>query len=201
VSTQHTHHLFHYSQPCRSHLDVKLGHRRVYIRRIAFPSNTVANCNNQKLQRAIAEYRGQSAERPLPLALTRTASIEALYRSDESAAETKGKQRQQPATNTTATSTGTGAVSGTISGTGTGTGTKRKYRRHPKVSQDVIPANAINIVPHAPDSSDHRQADENAPERPPSAYVIFSNRRYPCPSSLHLLNVRRCARASQGARS
>jgi hypothetical protein len=197
VSTQPTHHSFYYSQPCRSHLDVKLGHRRVYIRRIACSSNTITNCNNQKLQRAIAEYRGQSAERPLPLALTRTASIEALYRSDESATENKGKQRQQPATNTTATSTGTG----TVSGTGTGTSTKRKYRRHPKVSQDVIPANASNIVLHAPEPSDHRQADENAPERPPSAYVIFSNRRYLCPSSLHLLNVRRCARASQGARS
>jgi hypothetical protein len=156
---------------------------------------TVTNCNNQKLQRAIAEYRGQSAERPLPLALTRTASIDALYRSDESATENKGKQRQQPATNTTATSTGTGT------GTSTGTSTKRKYRRHPKVSQDVIPANAINSVLHAPEPSDHRQADENAPERPPSAYVIFSNRWYPCPSSPPLLNVRRCARASQGTRS
>jgi hypothetical protein len=197
VSTQHTHHPFYYSQSCRSHLDVKLGHRRVHIRRIACPSNTVTNCNNQKLQRAIAEYRGQSAERPLPLALTRTASIEALYRSDESATENKGKQRQQPATNTTATGTGTG----TVLGTGTGTSTKRKYRRHPKVSQDNIPANAISIVLHAPEPSDHRQADENAPERPPSAYVIFSNRRCPCPFSLHLLNVCRCARASQGARS
>ncbi|KAF3032873.1 hypothetical protein E8E12_003942 [Didymella heteroderae] len=96
-----------------SHLNVKLGHRR-------------------KLQRAIAESRGQSSDRPLTIALARGASAEGSYRSDDSANEAKGKQN--PA-----------AGEGT-----TGTSTKRKYRRHPK-------------------------PDENAPERPPSAYVIFSN--------------------------
>jgi len=97
-----------------SHLQVKLGHRR-------------------KLQRAIAESRGQSSDRPLPLTLPRAASVEGSYRSgDESGTETKGKQ-------------GESSTPGTI-----GQSTKRKYRRHPK-------------------------PDEHAPERPPSAYVIFSN--------------------------
>ncbi|KAF2222058.1 high mobility group box domain-containing protein [Elsinoe ampelina] len=43
---------------------------------------------------------------------------------------------------------------------------KRKYRRHPKVSQHA----------HFLDAADIEKPDENAPERPPSAYVIFSNR-------------------------
>lgn len=45
---------------------------------------------------------------------------------------------------------------------GSTTGTKRKYRRHPK-------------------------ADEHAPERPPSAYVIFSNRK--CCTWLYFLSL------------
>lgn len=99
-------------------LNVKLGHRR-------------------KLQRAIAETRGQTSDRPLPIALGRAASAEASYRSgDESAPESKGKQGE------------TNAAGSGVSGTSTTT--KRKYRRHPK-------------------------PDEHAPERPPSAYVIFSN--------------------------
>ncbi|KAH3916011.1 hypothetical protein HBH56_067710 [Parastagonospora nodorum] len=97
-------------------LNVKLGHRR-------------------KLQRAIAETRGQTSDRPLPISLGRAGSAEASYRSgDESATETNRKQGE---TNTN----GAGVK---------GTATKRKYRRHPK-------------------------PDEHAPERPPSAYVIFSN--------------------------
>ncbi|KAL6709760.1 hypothetical protein ACN47E_001189 [Coniothyrium glycines] len=96
-----------------SHLNVKLGHRR-------------------KLQRAIAESRGQSSDRPLPTALVRATSAERSYRSDDSGPESKGKQADS-------------SVPGS-----TGTSTKRKYRRHPK-------------------------PDEHAPERPPSAYVIFSN--------------------------
>ncbi|OAL06761.1 hypothetical protein IQ06DRAFT_3492 [Phaeosphaeriaceae sp. SRC1lsM3a] len=99
-------------------LNVKLGHRR-------------------KLQRAIAETRGQTSDRPLPIALGRGASAEVSYRSgDESAPESKGKQ-------------GEAAVPGSGASV-TSTTTKRKYRRHPK-------------------------PDEHAPERPPSAYVIFSN--------------------------
>ncbi|PVI00374.1 hypothetical protein DM02DRAFT_655464 [Periconia macrospinosa] len=96
-----------------SSLNVKLGHRR-------------------KLQRAIAEYRGQSYDRPLPIGLNKTASIDGSYRSgDDSGTETRANQ-----------------VAG--SAAGNTTSTKRKYRRHPK-------------------------PDEHAPERPPSAYVIFSN--------------------------
>ncbi|KAI8935927.1 hypothetical protein NX059_007435 [Plenodomus lindquistii] len=96
-----------------SHLGVKLGHRR-------------------KLQRAIAESRGQSSDRPLPTSVGRAPSPDRSYRSDDSGAE--GKSRQTEAS---------------VASTG-GTSTKRKYRRHPK-------------------------PDEHAPERPPSAYVIFSN--------------------------
>lgn len=93
-------------------LNVKLGHRR-------------------KLQRAIAEYRGQSTDRPLILPLSKAASIEHAYKSDDSAERTV--RPPEPVQ--------TGAP---------GTNTKRKYRRHPR-------------------------PDENAPDRPPSAYVIFSN--------------------------
>ncbi|KAF1845738.1 uncharacterized protein K460DRAFT_405978 [Cucurbitaria berberidis CBS 394.84] len=96
-----------------SHLNVKLGHRR-------------------KIQRAIAEWRGQPADRALPPALGRTASAADSYRSEDSGPESKGKHGD---TSTAVTSA---------------PGTKRKYRRHPK-------------------------PDEHAPERPPSAYVIFSN--------------------------
>ncbi|KAF7452107.1 NHP6B Chromatin-associated protein containing the HMG domain [Pyrenophora tritici-repentis] len=96
-----------------SHLNVKLGHRR-------------------KLQRAIAESRGQSSDRPLPINLARAGSTAGSYRSDDSGPESKTK----PPDSTQPPPSGTGA--------------KRKYRRHPK-------------------------PDEHAPERPPSAYVIFSN--------------------------
>ncbi|KAF2710275.1 hypothetical protein K504DRAFT_377614 [Pleomassaria siparia CBS 279.74] len=92
-------------------LNVKLGHRR-------------------KLQRAIAEFRGQSGDRPL---LIKNTSADGSYRSDDSAQEAKPPRPSEP------------PVPGAA-----GTSTKRKYRRHPK-------------------------ADEYAPERPPSAYVIFSN--------------------------
>ncbi|KAF2440972.1 hypothetical protein P171DRAFT_488550 [Karstenula rhodostoma CBS 690.94] len=93
-------------------LSVKLGHRR-------------------KLQRAIAESRGQSSGRPLPIALENAGSVDGSYRSDDSATETKLRQ-------------------GETSVAGVTPSAKRKYRRHPK-------------------------PDEHAPERPPSAYVIFSN--------------------------
>jgi len=51
-----------------------------------------------------------------------------------------------------------------------GAGTKRKYRRHPKVSEHNI------IVTYGAELTTPSQPDENAPERPASAYVIFSNR-------------------------
>ncbi|KAF2474524.1 uncharacterized protein BDR25DRAFT_215413 [Lindgomyces ingoldianus] len=94
-------------------LNVKLGHRR-------------------KLQRAIAETRGQAHDRPLPIALGKSTSVDGSYRSDDSAPESKSRQQD------------------VLAPGNTGTSTKRKYRRHPK-------------------------PDEHAPERPPSAYVIFSN--------------------------
>lgn len=70
----------------------------------------------QKLQRAIAEYRGQTADRRLPSTLYKVTSAEGSYRSDDSAAESTVKRAEPPTIGTT------------------GTSTKRKYRRHPKVS-------------------------------------------------------------------
>lgn len=51
------------------------------------------------------------------------------------------------------------------------TGNKRKYRRHPKVSLlDFYPRHkTVLLTPIQP--------DDNAPDRPPSAYVLFSNRK------------------------
>jgi len=98
-------------------LGFKLGHRR-------------------KLQRAIAESRGQPAERALLLEHGKV-TMQDGYQSDESMHDTKESSGQA----TPAAQASTSQPS---------TGTKRKYRRHPK-------------------------ADEHAPERPPSAYVIFSN--------------------------
>jgi hypothetical protein len=69
----------------------------------------------QKLQRAIADTRGQSAVRPLPIVPHKAASGEATYRSDESAPEHTTRQAESSATSTVKA-------------------TKRKYRRHPKVS-------------------------------------------------------------------
>ena len=58
----------------------------------------------------------------------------------------------------------------------TGTGGKRKYRRHPKVSTFLVDMlRAFSNFQHLANNTCYSQADENAPERPPSAYVIFSN--------------------------
>ncbi|KIW01710.1 uncharacterized protein PV09_06887 [Verruconis gallopava] len=97
-------------------LGFKLGHRR-------------------KLQRAIAETRGQPAERALVLDQGKVAVPDDAYHSDESMADAKDSS---------------GHITPAVQTNPSSAGTKRKYRRHPK-------------------------ADENAPERPPSAYVIFSN--------------------------
>jgi hypothetical protein len=69
----------------------------------------------QKLQRAIAESRGQSANRSLPIALAKSTSVDGSYRSHDSAPENRGKQGEIPAAGAT-------------------TITRRKYRRHPRVS-------------------------------------------------------------------
>ncbi|KAK8114430.1 high mobility group protein- variant 1 [Apiospora kogelbergensis] len=87
-------------------LGVKLGHRR-------------------KLQRRIANYRGQQVPVTTLVSPTRT--------SIEDTSSSNANKLIQPETKDITTST------------------KRKYRRHPKV-------------------------DEHAPERPPSAYVLFSNK-------------------------
>ncbi|KAK7177884.1 HMG box protein, partial [Paraphaeosphaeria sporulosa] len=103
-------------------LRVKLGHRR-------------------KLQRAIAESRGQSSGRSLSIAFGKAGSVDVSCRSGDPATETKARL-------------------GKFSASRTPSGAKRKYTRHPK-------------------------PDEHAPERPPSAYVIFSNReRRPSPLTL-----------------
>lgn len=60
-----------------------------------------------------------------------------------------------------------------------GSSVKRKYRRHPKVcfslelTEDPL-ADPLAIQPVS-EADDCFKSDENAPERPPSAYVIFSN--------------------------
>jgi hypothetical protein len=68
----------------------------------------------QKLQRAIAEARGYSADRALP-GHGRKTSFDTSYRTDDSAAE-NADSRKPPSG---APATGSA-------------GTKRKYRRHPK---------------------------------------------------------------------
>ena len=75
----------------------------------------------QKLQRAIAESRGQASSRPLPIALSKAGSVDGSYRSDESATESKAPKQ------------------GEASATGAPPSAKRKYRRHPKVSLAPIP--------------------------------------------------------------
>ncbi|KAH7072984.1 hypothetical protein BKA63DRAFT_55193 [Paraphoma chrysanthemicola] len=115
--------------------------------------------HRRKLQRAIAETRGKSSDIPLPVALGRATSVEGSYRSgEESGPESKGKQGEASATGAT------------------GQSAKRKYRRHPKVSQGpkLMPNNRYPCT-YSSNLSNVDQPDEHAPERPPSAYVIFSN--------------------------
>ena len=57
---------------------------------------------------------------------------------------------------------------------GAAAGAKRKYRRHPKVC--ILDASLIEpLYVVQANQIISLQNDENAPERPPSAYVIFSN--------------------------
>jgi hypothetical protein len=69
----------------------------------------------QKLQRAIAESRGQTNTLPLPVALNQSTPVDGIYRSDDSAPEGRARQRDVPVA-------------------GAATSAKRKYRRHPRVS-------------------------------------------------------------------
>ena len=115
---------------------------------------SIINLFLKKLQRAIAESRGQSSEKPLPINLPRAGSTAGSYRSDDSGPESKTKQPES---------------SNPSSGV---TGAKRKYRRHPKVCLKLV---QCKPAIHSPNFI---QPDEHAPERPPSAYVIFSNREY-----------------------
>ncbi|KAK4986042.1 hypothetical protein LTR50_005565 [Elasticomyces elasticus] len=104
-----------------------------------------------KLQRAIAVSRGQSLELALPGIVRNPSPPEETYQTDESGDETKHKLSEpRPAT-----ATG-----------------KRKYRRHPKVRSST--RSCLYFVYEL--CSPKAQPDENGPERPPSAYVIFSNR-------------------------
>jgi hypothetical protein len=87
-----------------------------YAHFCAFGLLQVTKPFEQKLQRAIAESRGQSVDRPLPTTFARAGSTAGSCRSDESGPESKTKQAE---------SANPGA---------SGVGAKRKYRRHPKVS-------------------------------------------------------------------
>lgn len=50
--------------------------------------------------------------------------------------------------------------------------TKRKYKRHPKVSYKIVMRiPVVNLI------TDCTKPDTNAPEKPHSAYVLFSNGR------------------------
>jgi hypothetical protein len=78
----------------------------------------------QKLQRAIAESRGQPIERALVLEHGKVAAPDAGYQSDDSMAEVKESSGQAtPAEQSNPLSAGT----------------KRKYRRHPKVCSPPLP--------------------------------------------------------------
>lgn len=109
----------------RNSLNVKLGHRRVCLipllplaLMLLCTFRLCSSCSlhaSQKLQRAIAEYRGLSADRPLLTTLNLAASIDTPDRSDDSPPDPKIKQGESAAQ-------------------GAPTTTKRKYRRHPKVS-------------------------------------------------------------------
>jgi len=79
-------------------------------------SSRLTSC--QKLQRAVAEYRGQPADKALANEARKVSSIG----SDESGAEPRDL---------------VGASSAAQAGAA-GSGTKRKYRRHPKVSVPVV---------------------------------------------------------------
>lgn len=82
----------------------------------------------QKLQRAIAEWRGWGPEKSLGSPTQESNAADG--QNTERSVQESGSQREQPPS--------------------TATEQKRKYRRHPK-------------------------PDPNAPEKPPSAYVLFSN--------------------------
>ncbi|KAI9752497.1 MAG: hypothetical protein M1815_000457 [Lichina confinis] len=120
--------------------------------------------HRRKLQREIASARGVSTQRPLrsPSPSRKGASDDRLRGADE-------------------LSDAGGAEVGAGIGASAQPG-KRKYRRHPK----VCAGRAQNIVTRKPAGSGftlplltlpvHPKVDENAPARPPSAYVIFSNK-------------------------
>jgi hypothetical protein len=98
------------------------------------------------------------------MAFSKAASVDYNYRSDDSASEKPTKQAEPAATGNAATNT------------------KRKYRRHPKVGI-LSPGHHVagDVTQPWKDRAtltSKSQPDENAPERPPSAYVIFSNRAY-----------------------
>jgi hypothetical protein len=101
----------------RNYLNVKLGHRRVRdVNCYEFGSKGPTNAA-QKLQRAIAESRGQPPDKALA-ADSRKGSV--ADRSDDSGAEPRDSSARG----------GTGHGSSSAPGSGT----KRKYRRHPKVN-------------------------------------------------------------------
>ncbi|KAI9652495.1 MAG: hypothetical protein M1831_006764 [Alyxoria varia] len=113
-------------------LDVKLGHRR-------------------KLQRAIAEDRGQASHRPIK------GQSGALNAAGESAESREGSGAEN-------------GPDGHWEGRNSYNRPKRKYKRHPKVRDSPAVEEILTRT-----FADWSQPDLNAPERPASAYVLFSN--------------------------
>lgn len=105
--------------PFPTDLQQWLSQRQAWTQKGAYTLPQQIHCckltTYQKLQRAIAESRGQSSGRPLPIALEHAGSVDGSYRSDDSATETKVRQGEALAPGVTPSA-------------------KRKYRRHPKVS-------------------------------------------------------------------
>jgi hypothetical protein len=126
------------------------------------------------LQRAIADYRKDKPQ-PAVIVQPNVERIAAVPKLDSSPHITSS-----------------GGDSGSNVSSRATTGSKRKYRRHPKVYFQLHIRAEFNLLTVV-------QPDENAPDRPPSAYVLFSNR-----TQLHISYVldvadkfRRSKRASQ----
>lgn len=154
----------------RDALGVKLGHRRVCDRHVempAFDEQGDADAMQQKLQRRIANARGVAPDAALvsPARTSVEDSRNDVHRPDALVASTSDPRDG-----------------------GTAVAQKRKYRRHPKVCWYQIPITDLQpcaanrpffwtiVGPNETLANTHPpQPDENAPERPPSAYVLFSN--------------------------
>ena len=126
---------------------------------------------SQILQRAIAEFRKEG---------TQTAPVVEL--------PTEPKHRSAKSDGSISIPTTTEPLPGSNGASRAPTGSKRKYRRHPKVSR----CQRLYVELQRRSMLTKMQPDDNAPDRPPSAYVLFSNRMYPPASWLLIIADKRC---------